>query len=291
MKLIYTSLGKRYDPICKVASVIDDIEASPWEPKRFPVFDVMDDVKPDVVFLSLKDIDNTTIEAVKTYKDTKFVLFSQVVPPEIEDLISLLIAEPSTSDFLRKNIQHPDRPTLYLSDCADLVDIYGQESNPKWSCDIGYFLDHNDPETYTNQIPVFCEMAKLCRLKIVGPYRMGLPEYLGNISFKNLSQFYKSCNIVIDYDGHTLLNAASNGVFCLSALHNHLYPTLDFENLEEQLTSFLNNKPARNKITKKANKAILASDTSFHRMSTILKTIGYKKESRMIIDKLVGEVI
>lgn len=278
MKIVYTQLDDRYYGLVRAAMDTDEIEALPWTPNRLPVFDMLQDVKPDVLFIDLKEITKVTIEACNEYaSQTKVVLFGGGVPQKLKP--AALVALPSTSPVIRRNIESDEHKTLYLHDSANIVDIFGGEKLDYLDCEVGYvFNTKSDPELYVNQMMYLAQLANYFRLKIIGNEKIGLPQYLGTLDPRGTSSFYKSCKILIDYKGKQILDIAANGGYAVSDLPNGLYPQKVQDDSMRQITDLLTKDKARNRAAKKAQKAVLGKDTCYHRLQEVLRAVEIEVE-------------
>jgi hypothetical protein len=287
MKIVSTELSTRHMGTVRAGiQVAEDFLG--WNPTKFPVFDLLDEVKPDVVFIDLKFVTSTMVRAFSENDSIKVVLFGQGVPKNF--FPNLVVAMPSTSPVLRKNIESSDYTTLYQHDSANIVDIWGEEANPFLACDIGYIFDDQDPEFYTKQILLASEISKIAQTKIIGTKKISLPNYLGNLSEKSLSGFYKTCKIVIDWKAQHMLDIAANGGFALPTIGNRLYPTLNENNLKEQLEGLLHKEKTRKKNARKSQSMVLENDTCFHRIREIFEHLdmeeGVERTNKLLEERV-----
>lgn len=276
MITVSTELHSRYTGIIQAIKKISTDFYS-WNPKAYPVFDLLTDIKPDIVFIDLKCINNLMIEAFNTYK-TKIVLFGQGVPNNL--VPAAVIAQPNTSKVIRRNIESQDYPTLYLHDSANVVDIFNGSINHNMSCEVGYIFDNMDADKYIQQILLLSYVSKCCKLKIVGQGRIPLPQYIGNIQTNSISSFYKSASIILDFEGSQILDIAANRGFAISTVPNRLYPCFEdissIDNVQKQIKAILNADyiEIKNDIARQAQIAILQQDTCYHRLCQILEAVN-----------------
>lgn len=266
MIAISTPLQDRYSGIINgMPSIVDDFGV--WNVSSTPIFDIIDTIKPNIVFFDLKYVTTAFIEATQEYKDIKFVLFGHGVPQNIR--INAVIAKPSLSPVMKKNIESDNYKTLYVSDNADVASMFGGKYDEKLSCDFLYHYTNADPEIFPKQFNLIAELSKHGKIKVVGPHKLSLPYYLGNPSNELLSTLYKSAKICIDYDGSHILDVAANASFCMSTMVTSLYPPMkDINSILEHLHN-----DKRDKISKKAQKLVLNSDTCYHKIYDIMLAI------------------
>lgn len=278
MKIVYTKLSDTYYGLVRATMDTNGIEAIPWTPRKFPVFDMLENVKPDVLFIDLCEINKTIIEACNEFAShTKVVVFGAGVPQKLKP--TALIAPPNTSPVIRKNIESDEFKTLYMYDSANIVDMFGGEKKDYLECEVGYvFNNASDPELYVDQMMYLANLGNHFRLKIVGPEKIGLPHYLGTLNATGISSFYKSCQIVIDYKGGQILDIAANGGYAVSTVPNGLYPIRTKDDPLGQIADLLYKDKSRTKTAKKAQEKVLSKDTCYHRLIEILKALDLETE-------------
>lgn len=283
MKIATTPLDQRYLGIQLAAESLD-IDFVRWNPMTRPVYDFLDEEKPDIVFCDIKFITKLFIRAFNEYNSVQTVLFGSGIPDGFR--VNTICAKPNTSKVIRKHIESNEHSTLYLKDYANICSIFNGEYDQRLSCDIGYISNPTDPESMSKKINILSDLSKIATTRIVGETRIPLPNYLGTIKTERISSFLKSSKIVLDYHGDILLDAAANGCFVLSTSVNTLYPNL----FESKVEDFIKNDKARRKISNKAQKEILNGNTCYHRLVEILESL---KQNDLVIDtnKKIGEIL
>ena len=265
MKIVTSLLPDRYVGMQQVGVKLLDKDFIFWEPDKKPMFDMLEDIQPDVILIDLKYVDESVVEASKSTK-AKLILFGNGVPQDLN--VRAVCTVPSVSPIVKKHLENGDHKVTYIKDYADVCTIFGGEVDPLLQCDIGYISHDKNPDKLMKKLEIFSALNNH-NLKIVGNVKIPIPKFLGGIKTNRISSFMKSCKILIDYDGDILLDAAANGAFVLSNTINSLYPILDSENIKK----FLSPDSPRNKIAKNRQATILANDTCYHRFAQLMTDI------------------
>lgn len=285
MKLFFTPLSYKYDGIIR-ASVEVFEKVTIWEPKKKPIFDVFSEAKPDIVCCDIKYINSTFVQACNEYPGIRIVLFADGVPKGFEP--DLVCSSPSLSPLMRKHLEKGDHKTVYLADSANVITYHDADADKKLECDIAFWSHGSTAAAPIQKIELFSALSKIGRLKIIGQSKIPLPQYLGRIKESNVVPFLKASKIAIDWGSENILDQAANGIFTISNVPNSLFPTIDPENLEKQIKSYLKNDKARHKKAKQAQKSVLTTDTCWHRLAEITESLSLTNETDSIHKKIKG---
>lgn len=295
MRLMSTiNLDARYNGIINASTKVFD-KVLLWNPKEKPIFDTFDEIKPDVVFCSIEDVNRTFMMACNEYKDIKIVLFGEGIPQKLNP--DVVCAKPSTSRLIRKHIEDGDNKTLYVKSYADVCKFWNQDTDEIFNSDVSFYSNHTLEDT-TEKIGLLASLSGFCKVKIAGPVRIPLPEYLGTIKTERVIPFINSSKIAIDWDGRNLLDFAANGVFTMTTVENKLFPALqknrpiDSVKIEGWLKD--SSGKARIKKARQAQKAVLNEDTCFHRLADILFALNLPtmaEDSLKELDKIKCTVL
>ncbi len=283
MNVFFTPIADRYAGIALASVEIFDV-VTIWEPHLKPVFDVFSECQPDIVCCDIKYINSTFIQACNEHHGVKIVLFADGVPKHFKP--DIVCSPPSLSTLMRKHLERGDHTTLYLSDCADVITHWNGEADKALKCDIAFWSNGREAEAPIQKIELFSALAQIARLKIVGKSKIPIPHYLGKMRMSRIISFLKSSKIAIDWNSENILTQAASGIFTISTVPNSLFPTIDPDNLEEQITSYLRNDKARRKKAKKAQKSVLTTDTCWHRLCEITEALSLTKETNAIKEKI-----
>jgi hypothetical protein len=246
---------------------------------------MVDHFKPDVILLDLKFITSTVIEALKEFQHIKVVLFGQGIPKGLR--VSAVVASPTSSVVIRRNLEDDTHKTLYLYDSANVVDIFNGPASNTFNADLAYFYSRQDKDTYVDQIKLLAYASQICKVKIVGPVRINLPCYLGTITYEGLSAIYRDATFTLDYNTDQFLDIIANGGCPVTKIptkqricphyqnHQDLYSIV-----KEGRTELINDSLRLGQI------GILTNDTCYNRLAEIMRAIDENDYSDEILGKL-----
>ena len=275
MKIVSTPLRSMYSGILSAANTVSHF--SMWNPEQYPVYDLFDLVKPDILFIDLKYITGMFLKAHRDY-DTKIVLFGQGVPQDLFPNTVVLL--PTTSPKLRKNIESDQYKTLYIDKSANVVDIFDVDTY-EVRRDISYIMTDYERVSYQKQMEIIVELISGGNnIGIIGTQKMSFPYYLGRVRTQDIVRFMKEAVVVLDYDANTFLDAAANGCFCISSIQNIFYPYYKTQNLQAY------SKEDREHIAKSAQTNVLQNETCYHRLSNIFDSINEQDLSNKCREKV-----
>lgn len=274
MKIVSTRLIGKYSPIILAAQ--DLFSTRVWQPEKFPIYDMVDYVQPDIVLFDLKYVDDTFVKITNEYTNIKWVLFGNGVPDKLN--IHLACASPELSSVIKKHIENGSHKTLYLHDSANIVSVWGGIAKECYKADVTHYSYSEDPRLLRMKIKVLSDIARLGKLITVGPVKLPIVQYMGLIKSQDISSLYKSAKIVVDFNGEQLLDIAANGSYAHSNISNKLFGNLN-------PVDILNDSAMRTEVVNKAQDLVLSQDTCYHRLYSILNELGFG-ESNIVWQKI-----
>lgn len=261
-----------------------------WFKEKKPVFDMFDEIGPDILICQDSDIDDSIIQALKEYQDTKLILIGSHIP---EGLIPDILCVPfELMDFQKKLLTETVPHVIILVNHANIAQYRKGNYNPKFESDILY-LTTNIEENNLDTIEKLLHPNKDYKVKICGINNIATPEYLGQINISQACDLMASTKICMDFNGHITKDAATNKTFCLSNFENDLFPYYDgVEDMFKKIDKFLKNEKKRKQIVKKAYKTVIEDDTYLHKTIEIFEQLGFDNQAREteeILEKLCRE--
>ena len=241
--------------LIKVDSII-------WNMQQKPVFDMLHELRPDVLFCSSFNINDEILNALDEYKNTKLVIIGD--KPETEVTKDCLICYEENSP--KNSISYHLRPA------ANVRAIRGKY-NKIYECDVmsvceqKSFIMNTVSESYKTKIFSFYN-------HIPDDYR-----YLGKISLDMFSDLVKSSKVFLEEHDNVqnLMNALANGTTVLTKnkifLDNDNIKIFNKENIEEILKESTSLKGPVDSPTE-----ILENHTCLSRLSDIMSILGHTKE-------------
>lgn len=289
MRVVSTHLDSRYTGLLGCLSVLLKENFFLWQHNVKPVYDMFGMIKPDIMIMMVDQVDKSILNALKDH-ECKLILFGSGVPQSLIDIDkpSLLCAPASIPTGIRKNIESDSYKVEYLSDYANIAQIFNGKFDPTIDADVTY-ISHFP----VNQRGYIIECLSVLKskginLKIVGQERIPLPEYLGTASVVEIPHILASSKVTIDFDGQILLDAAANKTFTISNVPNGLFPSFhnDVTKLCNGIIGFLRKESWRKRKIKEAYEAVTENDTSFHRIIQIFSAINENEVVELASNKL-----
>jgi len=290
MKIISTPLSDRYDGIINASAEVFD-KVVLWEPHAKPMFDLFDEVKPDVVYCDIKYVTKSFMSACKQYEDVKLVLFAEGIPRDFEP--DLVCAQPNLSPMLKKHLELGGHKVEYIHDYADIIMYWTGEADDTIASDIAFVSNGDMASSPVQKIELFSTVGRLGQLKIAGSSRIPIPQYIGTIKDDRIVSFLKSTKIAIDWNGENLLTCAANGIFTMSTIPNDLFPHITVDNAAEIIPKTLKNGKFMRRTSRKAQQQVLRSGTCYHRLMQITSALEldeYTKKAQSLLDSKLEEV-
>ena len=288
MKIVSTVLDPKYIGLLGCMTVLLKDEFHVWKPDVKPIYDMIGQIKPDIIMMMSEEVNQSTINALTDYP-CKFILFGSGVPEAITKikLPSILCAPASLPVGIRKNLENNIFPVEYLSDYANIAQIFNGVYDETIDADVTYISHHPIGQRYYIPEMLGELKGKGINLKIVGQHRIPLTEYLGTINTIEIPNILASSKITIDFDGQILLDAAANKTFVMSNIHNGLFPSFkNSRDLCNGLIGYIRSPEYRKRKVSEAYKSIIKNDTSFHRIIQIFSAIKEQEIVDLATNKL-----
>ncbi len=262
-----------------------------------PIFDFIDEVKPDVFFLDKAFITDVVRMACNEISgQTKLALFSDDVPESMN--FHLLCTQKQVSDVFLKNLNNIGIDAHCIKEYGYIHDFWNSESDENLASDVGYYFSQKEsdamnqqlntnPDMFYSYLKLINEISEVGKLKIVGNNgTLPIPQFLGTVKEKQIYPFLNSSKICLDIFGQNVLDLDANGIFTLSFLKNKLFPTLDMKSTSSQILYYLDNEELRKKTAKEAQKKIVKSDMCYHRLLEIFDKLEAKSYQDAVRDKI-----
>lgn len=272
MKIVFTG-DDQYFVGLHTSCILMGIETIIWMPQHKPVFDMMHEQKPDILFIKSSHFHPVIAQAVQEYK-VKVVLLGKPVEslPMLPDLWCIPddAVKYSPQDILY------DCNKMILGKGANIAEIRNGIHTDKWDTDILYLASENVP----NAEPLFNLLHEAChnsdyKFRCYGLTYFPLPSYIGTVAVTEWSNLIKSAKVVIDFNASILFDVAANQGFCLSSVESPLYPNFtNLESLKQQLDLYINNEKERRTISKQAYNVVMDGHTYVHRLGAVLGNMG-----------------
>ena len=237
-----------------------------WSP-QVSAFDALDLEKPDVIFVTHKNLTRETLLALHEYPDMRIVLYGINLPLKMTEGCppSLVILPPHTPEHIRQHIEHDN--VIHANYAADIVNFTKGYYRDKTKSDILIITDVNTSIDMIaleqiNSLLAYPDLSIKC-----AGYRIPSALYIGSMDAHTLTCFIQSTKMVIVYSLDMLYNCIINRTFCVTPYKQELMPQfLDSDGLIESIEKYLNENKLKNSMTKKAAKQVRKEHTYFHRV-------------------------
>lgn len=274
-QIICTPLEYRYHGILRTAE--KEFDAKLWMPEKFPIYDMLDAINPDIIMIDLKYITKTIISAIQEHPSINVVLFGMGIPQGLR--VASVVAKPSTSAVIRRNIEGDDHKTLYINDSANIVEIFSTAFSDRLTSQVMYYHIGNT-ETYIDEVKLFAKIGKDFHLKIAGHNKLNIPYQLGSITYGDLATMYKNSMFSVDYHTNQFLDILANGGAPLvrKPIKSVLGDACSFFDTYESLYNIVKQGRTEGLASniKKAQYTVLSGETCYHRLIDIMQSLGYQ---------------
>jgi hypothetical protein len=244
-----------------------------WVTKNKPVYDVFDEIKPDIFIGHEEFINQPVKDVLNEYVNARFILIKDENSEYRYPIRDDDIAVPSTNINFANIAQYTHG--FYEEVLAS--DIIYWSRIDKVSKKLEFILDW---------------ISHRYRLKIFGPTKIDNVNYLGNLPIPRLCNAIASSKINLDFDNNSRYDAITNKTFSVSNViikdtNGHNWFTFeDVKELEQKLNILLNNESKRQELVNKSYKNIIHNQTFFHYCASLFEKIDLKDESQHILDTL-----
>lgn len=251
-----------------------------WNPDVKPIFDMMEEKKPNLLLCHSEDINIDMVNALEEY-NPKIVLIgfsSAYIKPDLLCIPEEKIKNPKIVEYLEKS----GLKIMTINKRANVAQYNGGKFCEEYSSDILY-LSREQPSNNTITILKYLINNTNYRVKICGNYQLPFAEYLGRIDLSTALDMMKSSKVVLDFDGDIAWNCAAMNVPCLSNRDDNCaiyYQNTD--DLMDKINSILVSSSQPNLIEELYNKKM----TYHHLLAQILENINLTTEASDITSKI-----
>ena len=248
-----------------------------------PVFDMLDELKPDLFLCLSEDFNNPILGDALGEYNVDTVVFGLGYPAD-KITPRLLCIDDQVSDTILENVTVP---YYKLKSAANIAQFNNGVIDTKYDSDILYI---SNCTLRTGILNILTELSNSdLKLKICGNQPVPLPEYIGYADCVNISNLLASATIALDFDGNIRMNAASNKTMCISNIDNTIFPSFDDNDIKDVIEHYLTDSKHRKHQINLAYK-FAKENTYYHRLidiSMLLNWCDILNESQRKIEELV----
>jgi hypothetical protein len=286
MNIVFSSLSNVpvFNGIAAVLTANGD-NVTNWNGNNKPVFDMLEDLKPEYLFVGQGQIDTALIEGLLEYPQTKLIVYGTAIPKELEDSTALIVVPQHVPDTIMRNLPGA---TTKIKRAANIVQFAGGYYVDAMKSDLLYITNSASVQRgYINNHLSGVLFNTDYKVKVVGSFKMPCPQYVGRVTIKDTLNFIQSASITLDYDWDIALDVVANQSLPITNVKNDLVPYFTSElELLELVEKFSKNEKLRRKTARQAYKLIIDNDTYFHRTAELGELLGVESWKTQSMDTL-----
>jgi len=278
MKIVCTVNSNRL--IVGLASALSTIEGLSviyWNPHIKNAIDMCDEIHPDMILCETAEVDPGLRIALESYPDIRVVLFG-IATGNIKPAI-VCFSNNIPKQHMRTIVQDKF-PAIQLQNAANVAQFYKGEYNALYSSDALYI---SDEPLISATFQILMNIGKQHRLRIIGPSRIAVPQYVGGGSLNAVCSTIRSTKVGLDFTGNFVYDFAINKIPCLSPIESEasilLTPDLD-------ITKYIKEDKLRKKLIKQAYEITANGHTFYHRIDELFKELGQPEVGQKALAKL-----
>jgi len=256
-----------------------DIEVFIWKAEK-PLMDIIDEIKPDLIFLYQNQA-NITLDLAAETLNFDYIAFSATPIQLNKKPIAYITDQEHVSNFI--NYQ---KNTLIVKPSANVAQIHNGKSSDMFKSEVSVF--NNDIKLSSEHIKILEWLAAKYNTKIFGPQKIALPQYLGSTDIFERADAIKSSLISIDLGNFSCLDIGYLKVAPLVLNGSHdLYKNFkSIKELENILDTLLSKNKERKEYCNSVYQDVIDNKTFYHRIAEIFRVIGDSERSQGSLNKL-----
>ena len=270
---------------------IPGVEATMWIPTHKPIFDMLEEIKPEWIICPSNMITPTFISAIQEYNVSLILLglCEQDIPN-----IKLMCVDEKTPDKIIENAKQ-DIPCYKIKPAANIAQYNKCDYDEAYKSDILYLSGVDiSKKPYVYQFLSEIISLEKYQVKVCGAAQIPIAEYIGIPTLQQSRKLLGSTKIALDFDKNILYDCAVSKTFCLSNVKQDIFPSYQ-DNLLKQIEHFLNSnkntdqyigEKHRKSFVEKAYKSTVENDTFFHRIHDMFNLIKEPELAEMTLKTL-----
>ena len=263
----------------KTLEDICDIEVIIWNSEK-PLMDMMDEIKPDLIFLYQHQT-NIAIDIASETLNFDYIVFSATPVQLNKKPIAYITDQEHITNFI--NYQ---KNTLVVKPSANVAQIHNGRKSDIFESEISVF--NNDIQVGIEHIKILQWLTAKYNTKVFGPQKIAIPEYLGSTDIFERANALKSSLVSIDLGNFSCLDAGYLKVapVVLNGSHNLYRNFKSIKDLENILDNLIGKNKEREEYCASVYQDVINSKTFYHRVAEIFQTIGDQQRSQGSLNKL-----
>lgn len=265
-------------------SLIPGINVIYWIPEQKPIFDLLDETRPQILFCTSQMLTPIFIKAIQEYNVDVIVLGPTSL--DINNIKLVILPYQLPEKIINNAVESLEYQSYIWKRAANVAQYKNCKYNEVYASDILYISDidiANKPYIYNILLDIIGEQKY--KVKICGTFRMPLNEYIGVPNLQEICTLMGSAKIVLDFDNTTIYDCAIGRAFCLSNIQQDICPYYanNTNDLLKQIEHFIEDDKHRNHYIKRAYK-LVQNETYLNRIYDIFKQINNEDISQKIME-------
>lgn len=278
MKIVCTVNSNRL--IVGLASALSTIEGMNvvyWSPQVKNAIDMCDEIQPDMILCETSEVDPTLRMALESYPQIQVVLFG-IAAGNIKPAI---VCFSNNIPKAHMNMIVQDKfKAIQIQNAANVAQFYRGEHNPAYASDVLYI---SDEQLIAESFGVLLDIGRKHRLRVIGPSRINIPQYVGGGSLGAVCSTIRSARVGLDFTGNFMYDFAINKVPCLSPIQSDVSIMLT-SGLD--ISKYLYEDKLRKKLAKQAYDITANGHTFYHRIDELFSELGQPEVGQKALAKL-----
>jgi len=226
-----------------------------WDTIKKPVFDVFDELNPDILIVHHEYLNDFLVDVLNEYHNTKVVV----------------ISDGGHSKF---------RSVSPNADLANLIQFANGAKLEYFEADIVYWSRNKN---ITEELLIILHfISNRYVLKIFGPVRIDMPQYIGAFTNSETADILASAKINLDFHNHSRFDAIVNNTLSIYYEEDG-HPWI--KNLED-IPKYLKQDNLYKANVKKIRKIVRSSETFYHYVSDMFVLLDLTEEVDKTLQKL-----
>ena len=256
-----------------------DIEVFIWKAEK-PLMDIIDEIKPDLIFLYQHQT-NITLDLAAETLNFDYITFSATPIQLNKKPIAYITDQEHISNFI--NYQ---KNTLVVKPSANVAQIHNGKVADMFKSEISVF--NNDIQLGLEHLKILQWLSAKYNTKLFGPEKIAMPQYLGSTDIFERADAIKSSLVSIDLGNFSCLDIAYLQVapVVLNG-SNELYRNFkSIKKLENIIDTLLSKNQERKEYCDSVYQDVINGKTFYHRIAEIFQVIGDSERSQGSLNKL-----
>jgi len=245
--------------IASALATIEGVQIAAWEPSNKPAMDMFDELQPELLVCESKTVNQEIQHVLREHPDTKTILFGV----STANINPAIVCFPNIMTEAQVKMVARDKfPVTQIQFAANVAQLYKGDADPNYKSDL---LLISDEVLGEDKLQILSEYIDKYRVRVIGPARIPVPQYVGLGNIRDMVACIKSTKIGLDLTGKYAYDFAMNKIPCLSPNKEISIDTIE---------PYLENTKKRRKHINEAYQATVSANTYYHRVHQLFSAIN-----------------